>query len=259
MEEPAGNKLHPARQHRLEEIRGNIGGRQVSAKELYLAPSWILEEAFNLEMSDNWDGAYELVDEWNVPRSANKIGCHAVFKVKDATVHREIVLKACNVLHGNRDQDSFTVRRDSSSADLSVVRLVIYIGPILGFSFGTADVKGAYLQSGPALRDIYVRAPKEFKCRGKIWKLPRLPYGIVEAGRQWLWAIEDWMMHKYGMERVLGVDQLFTKRLPDSRICLLVAKVVDDFFLSGSENEIRQFFSCVNKDFKLGATLSITR
>lgn len=102
-------------------------------------------------------------------------------------------MKARIVFHGNRNKDPFTVRRDSSSADLAVIRLTISLGVMLGFSFGVADVKGAYMQSGPAKRDIYVRPPKEFKQCGKVWKLTRLPYGIVEAGRQCLCAVETWM------------------------------------------------------------------
>lgn len=92
----------------------------------------------------------------------------------------------------------FSVRRDSSSADLIVVLLVLPLGIILGLSFGTADVKGAYMQSGPIKRDVFVGPPKSYQscdaqCKGKIlritWRLLKLPYGIVEAGSQWICSI----------------------------------------------------------------------
>lgn len=67
---------------------------------------------------------------------------------------RRLTLKAGNVLHGNGDKGEYSVRHDSASGDLSVVRLVLSLGVILGFWFGTADVKGAYMQSGPIRRDI---------------------------------------------------------------------------------------------------------
>lgn len=69
-------------------------------------------------------------------------------------------MKGRNFLHGIRYRDRFCVRRDSSSAYLALIRLVVSIGIILGYSFGTADVEGAYIQSGPAKRDIFVRPPK---------------------------------------------------------------------------------------------------
>lgn len=253
----SGLTLQSDLQHALQDIRNQIGTKQVSASQLSFAPGWVLEQALEKEMRENWLGAYEIVDEQSVPREANKIGCHAVYKIKDATIaggKETLVMKARNVLHGNRDKDRYTVRRDSSSADLAVVRLVISLGVMLGFSFGTADVKGAYMQSGPAKRDIFVRPPKEFKQRGKMWRLLRLPYGIVEAGRQWLCAVEDWMLEKYNMQRVFGVDQLFARRRPDGNIVLLVAKVVDDFFMAGDLLEINHFSEHIDAAFKLGAT-----
>lgn len=104
-------------------------------------------------------------------------------------------MKARHVLHGNRDKDQFSFRLDSSSASLSVVRFVIFLSLILGFYLATADVKEAYMQSGPIHQDIYVRPPKYIDRRQKsIRKLLQLAYGIVEASRQWLCAIEDWMI-----------------------------------------------------------------
>lgn len=47
------------------------------------------------------------------------------------------------------------------------------------------DIKGAYLQSGPNLREICVRPPREIAGgRKKLWRLLKLTYGISEAGRQ---------------------------------------------------------------------------
>lgn len=93
-------------------------------------------------------------------------------------------MKARKVLHGNSDRDRFSVRRDSSSVHLAVIRLVIYIGTVLGLRFGTEDIKGALIQSGPAKSDILVWPPKEFRSRGNMRKILRPPYGIVEYGRK---------------------------------------------------------------------------
>lgn len=61
----------------------------------------------------------------------------------------------------------------------------------------------------------------------------KLPYRIVEAGRQWLCVVENWIMYEYGMELVSGVDQLFFKRCADGSIGLLISKVLDEFFVDG--------------------------
>lgn len=128
------------------------------------------------------------------------------------------------------------------------------LGVMLGFSFATADVQGAYMQSGPAQREIYVRPPREFHQRGKVWKLSRLPYGIVEAGRQWLCAIEQWMKECFLMNCVSGVDQLFVRRTEVGDIELLIAKFVDDFLISGTRDSISIFLREINLKFKLGSS-----
>lgn len=51
-------------------------------------------------------------------------------------------------------------------------------------------MKSEYLQSGLIKRTIYVRPAMEWAGmkqyeRCKLWKATKLPYGIVEAGRQW--------------------------------------------------------------------------
>lgn len=44
-----------------------------------------------------------------------------------------------------------------------IFRLAISFRSVPGFSFGITDIKGAYMQRGPAIREIYVRLLKEWK------------------------------------------------------------------------------------------------
>lgn len=101
------------------------------------------------------------------------------------------------------------------------------------------------MQSGRIRHDIFVRQPKGYLQKSKrsvegqpkraLKKQINLPYGIVEAERQWLCAIQISLLNTYEMERVLGIDQLFVKRTSHGAICRMMAKVVDDFLLSGSQ------------------------
>lgn len=111
-------------------------------------------------MRGNWECAFYVVKLESISGSSNVICCHNVNKVKYDGIDG-LRLKTRNVLHGNRDRDRFGVLRNSASADTSVVRLVLSLGFNLGLDFGTADVKGAYMKSGPTKRGIYVRPPKE--------------------------------------------------------------------------------------------------
>lgn len=72
------------------------------------------------------------------------------------------MMKAGIVPHGNHDDLKDDTRKDSSNASLFVVRLMLSIVTFLGFRIATADIKGAFIQSGPITRDIYIRPPREW-------------------------------------------------------------------------------------------------
>lgn len=163
------------------------------------------------------------------------------------------MLKARIVPHGNRDDEKDDVRKDSSAAQFFAIRLVLYISTLLGFRLGMADIKGAYLQSGPIKRTIYVRPPREWRgARGMLWMLLKLPYGIVEAGRQWQKVVEEWMLTTGRLLRIRGISQLFLKRNASGKIILLVAKVTDDFLIAGSLEQMKQFTDELQQRFVVG-------
>lgn len=243
----------------LDEIHDVIGSQQVSGGKLAFAPPWIIEQAFEKEHQNNWSDAYEQVREKDLPRNANIITSHVVYKIKtDEQGERD--LKARIVPHGNRDVEKDSIRKDSATAQLGVIRLLLSIVTFLGFRLGFADIKGAYLQSGPIQRDIYVRPPKEWQgARGMLWRvlwrLTKLPYGIVEAGRQWQKTIERWMMSEGGLETVFGLSQLFVQRDKDGKIKLLVAKVTDDFLIGGLRPDVTSFIENMKTRFVVGKSV----
>ena len=244
--------LKTDKHHVMSTIYETIGSKQVTARHLDFAPSWVLDEAFRKEHDSSWKGAYKEIPKCQVPRSANVITSHTVYKVKTQEDGSKD-MKARIVPHGNRDNEKDNIRKDSSTAQLFVIRLLLSLATFLGFRIACADIKGAYLQSGPIRRDIYVRPPKEHRGpRGVLWKLLKLPYGIFEAGRQWQKTVETWMFNEASLERVLGVSQLFVKRDKYGRVVLLVAKVTDDFLLGGSIDNMKAFLDNLKQRFIVG-------
>lgn len=239
----------------LDEIHEVVGSKQVTRTHLTFAPPWILQEALKAEHDSNWADAYEVMQENSVPRNANVISSHVVYKLKTEEDGKR-KMKARIVPHGNHDDEKDDVRKDSSNASLSVVRLLLSLVTFLGFRIGTADIKGAYLQSGPIKRDIYVRPPRDWSTlRGILWKLLKLPYGIADAGRQWQKVVEEWMLTQAGLERVFGIPQLFVKRDKDGYISLIIAKVTDDFLLGGAIEQMQLFIESLKNRFIVGKTV----
>ena len=175
-----------------------------------------------------------------------------IYKVKNLE-DGSMQLKGRIVPHGNRESERENIRKDASTAHFDVIRLLLCIVSLLGFRLGMADIKGAYLQSGPIKRSIYVRPPREWKgSRGKLWKLKKLPCGIVEVGRQWAKVIEEWMLTIGKLERVFGLSQLYVRRNEQGRIAIVVAKVTDDFIIGGKVQSICDFVSEMKKRFEVG-------
>lgn len=235
----------------LHDIYANIGPRQVSSSALAFAPSWVVEKAMNDEHDKNWKDAYEEANERDLAEDANIVSSHSIFKVKKDDLGN-MKLKGRIVIHGNHDADRDKVRADCAAADMAVIRMLISIGTCLGLTFGSADITGAYMQSGPITREVYVRPPRECKRkRGVVWRLKKLPYGLADAGRQWSTKIEGWMQVESKLERVFGVPQLFMKK-SGTRIDILVAKVTDDFLVAGKKDRVESYMNELKKGFDVG-------
>ena len=251
----SSKNMESEKRQALEDVHKIQGSHKVSRGKLDFAPPWLLEQAFEMEHESNWVEAYEQVGERDIPAHANVITSHMVYKLKtDEIGNRD--LKARIVPHGNHDAEKDEVRKYSSTPQLFVIRLLLSLVTFLGFRLGMADIKGAYLRSGPVSREIFVRPPREWTGpRGTLWKLTKLLYGIVEAGRKWQKTIEDWMLDTGKLERVFGIGQMFVKRNRHGRICLLVAKVTDDFIIGGLVDEIGTFIQSMKQRFHLGKTV----
>lgn len=249
---PPNAMLESDRARVLQNMSATIGKEQVTRGKLNFAPSWIVEEAFNKEYSSNWEDAYGEVNESAIPLNANVISSHVVYKIKTREDGSH-ALKARIVPHGNRDTEKDKIRKDSSTAQFDVIRILLAVCTFIDMRLAMADIKGAYLQSGPIKREIFVRPPREWVGkRGQLWRLKKLPYGIVEAGRQWAKAVEDWMLSTAGLERLRGLNQLYVKRDSVGRITLIVAKVTDDFICGGAVKTTTAFIQELQKRFEVG-------
>lgn len=93
----------------------------------------------------------------------------------------------------------------------------------------TADIKGAYMKSGPIIREVFVRQLRDGqRKRGVLWKLLKLPNGMMDAGIQWIMRVENWILGAEGMRRVTGVNQGLNKT-EGGTLKLILVTVIDNF------------------------------
>ena len=252
VQEEAKGTLASNRQHILRLIKQNIGTSQVNRNDLDFAPPWIVDETFQSELTENWATAYQQVDEADVPLHSNVITSHVVYKIKQDEAGT-LKLKARIVPHGNRDPEKSNIRKDSMAVQFDAIRLKLSMAATRNFRLMLIDVKGAYLQSGNIGRRIYIHPPKEYgEGRRKLWRLIKLPYGIVEAGRQWMLTCENWLLSHLKFRRVPGVQQLFVHGKEGKHFTAIMAKATDDFLLAGDNTSLAWFKKQAQMRFKIG-------
>lgn len=173
---PTHTEITSDRTKVLDALFYHIGTSQVNRCQLELVRSWLVISAIEDELSKSWGDAYSLVREWDVPRDENVIGSHFSYKIKVDESFKRLKARLCP--HCNQDEGNGKIRKDYANKGLMVIRLLLSLASAMRFGLCTADVKRAYLQSGPNTRDLHVRPhPKTGRKGGMIWKQKKLSYG----------------------------------------------------------------------------------
>lgn len=74
--------LNSAEQSELVKLSTLIGKNTVSRSKLESAPHWLIDRAVKCEVEDAWNGAFIEVSDRSVPKNANIISSHIIYKVK---------------------------------------------------------------------------------------------------------------------------------------------------------------------------------
>lgn len=228
-----------------------VGNRRVRESELEFAPRWITDQAISREKA-NYDGCYMETPARQLPRNANIISSHHLFEVKNDGASEKLKLKCRLVLHGNKDVDRDWIRKDSMTAQFPVIRIVLSISVFMNFGIVTLDVNKAYFQSRDLQRDAFVRPPRSWSAKpGMYWKLIKPAYGLPDSGRVRQLTIEKWIQARH-LIQVHGLTQLFLRLKTVGGIHLVLAKLVDDFFIAGECEAIQAFVDDISQSFSMG-------
>ena len=115
---------------------------------------------------------------------------------------------------------------DASSLHFALVRVILSIAVCFGFDIGGVDVSKAYHQSGDPPRAIRIRPPADCSHGRVVWRLLSLPYGLVDASRQWQLSVEVWLIDDLRFEVFGGLPQIFVKFDDAGKIALIIGKMI---------------------------------
>lgn len=196
-------------------------------------------------------GTFAIVVRPDTDEKLNILPSRFVLAIKNTAEGKEI-LKARFVIGGHRDRSkdklvhvSNTVRKDS-------VRMLLSLASILGFDVWSTDIRQAYLQSNPLLRDVYVKPPDGVIELGpdELLKLLKPLYGLSDAGDYWSTTLNAFHVRMLRMREVTGDFALFFRHICD-KIVGLSATFVDDLLETGSPEYRREMEAAIRSTFDI--------
>lgn len=75
-------------------------------------------------------------------------------------------------------------------------------------------------------------------------------WSVAGAGTQWLCAANAWLIKDFKLEGVIRVEQGFYIEREDGHIYHILAQVVDELLIAGTDGGIIYILSSLNQSFK---------
>lgn len=125
-----------------------------------------------------------------VPDASNIISSHVLYRMK-INYDFFLQLKARIASHGNEDPFKNAVKSDCCIRAPTVTRVVLSVASLQKWRVVKADAKSAFLQTGPAGRDVYLAPPCKSKMKNELRLLLATVYGLVNANGKWRVRSDD--------------------------------------------------------------------
>ena len=237
----------------LKKLLEHFGNKSFLKHQAQGFEQYVIVNAYNAE-EENFIKTVKVVSKSDVPEGANVASSHVLYKVK----HKDdgsLKLKARIAPHGNEDDMRRILSKDCTTCPPTGLRIVESIASLKGWKIKKADVKAAFLQTGAATRDVYVKPPRECGMKSThMWLLLTAAHGLVNANAKWQ-VQSDELLFDLGLKQCQQVQQLFYRR-KNGELVLIVAKIVDDIKVSGEVDFVVQFMKRFNSKFKFGTVAS---
>ena len=125
------------------------------------------------------------------------------------------------------------IKKNSPTCDKQSLRLVLSVIAQKKWKINSIDIKTAFLQGEQIQREVFLRPPKEANAPGKVWKLNKCVYGLVDASLKWYEKVKTTLIECRG--KVSRVDPAVFYWHDSNGLTGILAVHVDDFLWAGSE------------------------
>ncbi|CAG2191494.1 unnamed protein product [Mytilus edulis] len=195
---------------------------------------------------DNWNkhNVYEEVED----NGQNCISTRWVYTMKE--LENEFHRKARLVAKGFEEDSLDEIPKNSPTCEKQSLRLILSIIASKRWSINSVDIKTAFLQGEKMQREVYLRPPKEVKATGKVWRLNKCVYGLVDASLKWYGKVKATLLDCGGT--VSKIDSAVFYWYNEKGLTGVLAVHVDDFLWAGSSAFEKTVVSRIRDMFKVG-------
>lgn len=186
---------------------------------------------------------FEETNDTGQPRVSTRWVCTEKIKKGITTYKARLVARGF-------EEDTSQLRKDSPTCSKESLRLLLVMIAGKDWTLNSMDVKGAYLQGLPITRELYLQPPTGYSD-GKIWKLKKTPYGLVDAGRKWYMKILT-EFKNLGASPSAHDKAMFLWKNGDHITGILVAHV-DDFLYGGDQSFLSKIVPQIKTVFQIGS------
>jgi len=154
-------------------------------------------------------------------------------------------------MRGDHEKNKHLIPTDSPTVNKITLKLMLTIAASKGWEVTCSDISRAFLQTEDISRDVYVLPPPEANVRrGKVWKLKRAAYGLIDSSRSFF-LNHATKLQKFGFEALKMDPAGFVLKSKDDLEAISASHVDDEITVSDKDKskKIKDFMS---KHFKYG-------
>ena len=143
---------------------------------------------------------------------------------------------------------------DSPTVNKISLKLMLTLAASKGLQVQCNDIQRAFLQTVGIDRDVYVQAPPEAQLpNGKVWKLKRAVYGLVDASRAFFLRHAKGL-NELGFKAVKYDNATFVKTNAKGDTEMITSVHVDDTVNVASEEVLKKHHNQMKEKFKYGSS-----
>lgn len=146
----------------LEKLLVLFGNKSFMRYESQGLEQYVLQRAYDAE-EGSFLKTVQILAVSDVPKTANVVNSHTLYNIKHED-DGKLKLKAMIDLHGNEDDLIKELTKDCSTCPPNGLQIIESITSLNGWSIYKADVGSAFLWTGSAAREVFVKPFVKVEC-----------------------------------------------------------------------------------------------